>query len=139
MLDQEKCYAVHITCKIYIHIQSKGNYSVNMGCYEANQDAVCLPPPQAPATTSQFHLFNLFGGARYHVALAGLELDQVDQAGFRLTEICLPLPPEYWDLKHVPPCSVTCSIPSVTGSFPQQAKLQNSFKLPPIYKFWQCW
>jgi hypothetical protein len=27
----------------------------------------------------------------------------MDQAGLKLTEICLPLPPEYWDSRHVPP------------------------------------
>ena len=27
----------------------------------------------------------------------------VDQAGLELTEIHLPLPPECWDLRHVPP------------------------------------
>jgi hypothetical protein len=27
----------------------------------------------------------------------------VDQAGLELTEICLPLPPECWDLRHVLP------------------------------------
>ena len=29
-------------------------------------------------------------------ALAVLELILVDQAGFELTEVCLPLPPECW-------------------------------------------
>ena len=28
---------------------------------------------------------------------AVLELALMDQAGLELTEICLPLPPEYWD------------------------------------------
>ena len=32
----------------------------------------------------------------YVTALAVLELAFVDQAGFELTEICLPLPPECW-------------------------------------------
>ena len=31
-----------------------------------------------------------------------LELAFVDQAGFKLTEVRLLLPPEYWDLRRAP-------------------------------------
>ena len=38
------------------------------------------------------------------VVLAGLELTvYVDQAGLELTEYCLPLPPECWNLRLVSP------------------------------------
>ena len=32
-----------------------------------------------------------------------LQLALVDQAGLKLTEICLPLPPECWDSRRAPP------------------------------------
>jgi hypothetical protein len=36
--------------------------------------------------------------------LAFLGTNFVDQAGFELSEICLPLPPEKWNYKHVSLC-----------------------------------
>ena len=33
----------------------------------------------------------------------GLETHYVEQAGPELTETCLPVPPECWDLRHAPP------------------------------------
>ena len=50
--------------------------------------------------------FFFFGFLRqgFSVALEPvLELALVDHAGLELIEICLPLPPEYWDSRRVPP------------------------------------
>ena len=43
-------------------------------------------------------LFVCFSRQGFSVALEpALELALVDQSGLKLTEICLPLPPECWD------------------------------------------
>lgn len=45
---------------------------------------------------SKFFLFFFFKTGSHYVALGILEL-RVEQAGFELTEISLPLAPECWD------------------------------------------
>ena len=59
------------------------------------------PQPDGPKLCSWLFLFCfvLFfeTGFLRVTALAVLELALVDQAGLRLTEICLPLPPKCWD------------------------------------------
>ena len=45
-------------------------------------------------------LFFFFGFSRKDLCVAlesDMELDLVDQTGLEITEICLPLPPKYWD------------------------------------------
>lgn len=40
---------------------------------------------------------SLFETGSYYVVLPGLEFVYVDEAGFELMEICMPLPSEFWD------------------------------------------
>jgi len=54
----------------------------------------------------------------HYVALDVLALSlYVDQAGFELLEICLPLPPELWDERCVPPHTTAGTWPHLGSQF----------------------
>lgn len=59
---------------------------------------------------ADFHLTEIYPGSlglKMSVCpttwLKCLGICSVDQVGLEFTEICLPLPPEHWDERHVPP------------------------------------
>jgi hypothetical protein len=51
-----------------------------------------------------FYLFVCFETGCFCLTACFTTTPSVDQAGLELTDILLPLPPEFWDKRYVPPC-----------------------------------
>ena len=58
--------------------------------------AATPPPPSLLPSASSFPSFP--------VSILLIGSHNVEQAGLKLTEICLPLPPKCWDKRHAPLC-----------------------------------